>query len=75
MSLTKTEVDWLVRIEGKIDKIASNGCARSEQHANHDERLRAVERLQSEGRGRAAVIGAIVAMIMSAFFAWVGRNV
>lgn len=75
MSLTQDEREWLHRIEDKLDQIAMNGCAKAEQHRDHEVRLRSVERENAEGRGKAAVIGMAAGAVASVVFGWLGKHI
>ena len=71
----------LERIEGKLDIMQTTGCAKAEQHGRtHDDvvelfsRIREVERVQAEGRGKLVVIVAILTSAAGLLFEWIGRQ-
>ena len=71
----------LERIEGKLDSIQAQGCSKAESHlrmqANEAElfrRIREVERVQDEGRGKLVVIVAILTTAAGLLFEWIGRQ-
>ena len=71
----------LERIEGKLDSIQAQGCAKAEKHERtHDDvvelfrRIREVERVQAEGRGKLVVIVAILTAAAGLLFEWIGRQ-
>jgi hypothetical protein len=77
MMLTADERDWLRRIEDKIDRMILNGCAKASLHAEHDAdheaRLRMMEREASEGRGREMVKHGLLATGISIACVFIGR--
>ena len=71
----------LERIEGKLDIMQTTGCAKAEKHERtHDDvvelfrRVREVERVQAEGRGKLVVIVAILTTAAGLLFEWIGRQ-
>ena len=71
----------LERIEGKLDSIQAQGCSKAESHLRmHDDvvelfsRIREVERVQAEGRGKLVVIVAILTTAAGLLFEWIGRQ-
>ena len=71
----------LERIEGKLDLMQTSGCAKAEKHERtHDDvnelfrRVREVERVQAEGRGKLVVIVAILTSAAGLLFEWIGRQ-
>ena len=71
----------LERIEAKLDAMQANGCSKAEGHARmHDDvvelfsRIREVERVQAEGRGKLVVIVAILTSAVGLLFEWIGRQ-
>lgn len=71
----------LERIEGKLDSIQAQGCSKAENHERtHDDvnelfhRVREVERVQAEGRGKLVVIVAILTSAAGLLFEWIGRQ-
>ena len=79
--ITDLILQRLENIERKIDGIQARGCSKAESHlrmqANEAElfsRMSALERAQAEGRGRLAMIVAILSAASGLFFAWVGKH-
>ena len=71
----------LERIECKLDLMQTSGCAKAETHERtHDNvnelfhRMREVERVQAEGRGKLVVIVAILTAAAGLLFEWIGRQ-
>ena len=71
----------LERIEGKLDIMQTSGCAKAEKHERTREdvvelfrRVRDVERVQAEGRGKLVVIVAILTAAAGLLFEWIGRQ-
>ena len=71
----------LERIEGKLDLMQTSGCAKAEKHERtHDDvvelfsRIREVERMQAEGRGKLVVIVAVLTAAAGLLFEWIGRQ-
>ena len=71
----------LERIEGKLDSIQAQGCSKAESHLRtHDDvvelfsRIREVERVQAEGRGKLVVIVAILTSAAGLLFEWIGKH-
>ena len=71
----------LERIESKLDSIQAQGCSKAEKHERtHDDvvelfhRIREVERVQAEGRGKLVVIVAILTTAAGLLFEWIGRR-
>ena len=71
----------LERIESKLDSIQAQGCSKAEQHGRtHDDvvelfrRVREVERVQAEGRGKLVVIVAILTAAAGLLFEWIGKH-
>ena len=71
----------LERIESKLDSIQAQGCSKAEKHERtHDDvvelfrRVRDVERVQAEGRGKLVVIVAILTSAAGLIFEWIGRQ-
>jgi len=64
---------WLRRIEDKLDRIIVSGCAKAATHDDHEQRLRDIERQQSEGRGKAALAGGIASVIVSMVAVAIGK--
>ena len=71
----------LERIESKLDGIQAHGCAKAEKHERTREdvvelfhRIREVERVQAEGRGKLVVIVAILTSAAGLLFEWIGRQ-
>ena len=79
--ITDLILQRLERIEGKLDSMQTSGCAKAEKHERtHDDvvelfhRMREVERVQSEGRGKLVVIVAILTSAAGLLFEWIGRQ-
>ena len=79
--ITDLILQRLERIEGKLDSIQAQGCSKAESHlrmeANEAElfrRIRDVERVQDEGRGKLVVIVAILTTAAGLLFEWIGRR-
>ena len=79
--ITDLILQRLERIEGKLDSMQTSGCAKAEAHERtHDDvvelfrRMREVERVQSEGRGKLVVIVAIITSAAGLIFEWIGRQ-
>ena len=71
----------LENIERKLDSIQAQGCSKAESHLRmHDDvvelfrRVRDVERVQAEGRGKLVVIVAIITSAAGLIFEWIGRQ-
>ena len=79
--ITDLILQRLERIEGKLDSMQTSGCAKAEAHERtHDDvvelfhRMREVERVQSEGRGKLVVIVAILTSAAGLLFEWIGKH-
>ena len=79
--ITDLILQRLERIEGKLDLMQTSGCAKAEKHERtHDDvielfrRVRDVERVQAEGRGKLVVIVAILTSAAGLLFEWIGRQ-
>ena len=79
--ITDLILQRLERIECKLDSMQTSGCAKAEKHERtHDDvvelfhRMREVERVQSEGRGKLVVIVAILTSAAGLLFEWIGRQ-
>ena len=79
--ITDLILQRLENIERKIDSIQAQGCAKAEKHERtHDDvvelfhRIREVERVQSEGRGKLVVIVAILTAAAGLLFEWIGKH-
>ena len=79
--ITDLILQRLERIEGKLDLMQTSGCAKAESHERtHDDvvelfrRIREVERVQDEGRGKLVVIVAILTTAAGLLFEWIGRQ-
>ena len=71
----------LERIESKLDNMQAQGCSKAENHERtHDDvvelfrRMREVERVQAEGRGKLVVIVAILTTAAGLLFEWIGKR-
>ena len=79
--ITDLILQRLERIESKLDSMQTSGCAKAEKHERtHDDvvelfsRIREVERVQAEGRGKLVVIVAIMTSAAGLLFEWIGRQ-
>ena len=79
--ITDLILQRLENIERKIDSIQAQGCSKAERHERtHDDvvelfrRIREVERVQDEGRGKLVVIVAILTTAAGLLFEWIGRR-
>ena len=79
--ITDLILQRLERIEGKLDNMQAQGCSKAESHLRtHDDvvelfrRIREVERVQDEGRGKLVVIVAILTTAAGLLFEWIGRR-
>ena len=79
--ITDLILQRLERIEGKLDLMQTSGCAKAETHERtHNDvvelfrRMREVERVQAEGRGKLVVIVAIITAAAGLIFEWIGRQ-
>ena len=79
--ITDLILQRLENIERKIDGIQAQGCSKAESHlrmqANEAElfsRMSALEKAQAEGRGKIAIIVAVLSAASGLFFAWVGKR-
>ena len=79
--ITDLILQRLERIEGKLDLMQTSGCAKAEAHERtHDDvvelfrRIREVERVQAEGRGKLVVIVAILTAAAGLLFEWIGKH-
>jgi len=79
--ITDLILQRLERIESKLDSIQAQGCSKAEQHGRtHDDvvelfhRMREVERVQAEGRGKLVVIVAILTAAAGLLFEWIGKH-
>ena len=79
--ITDLILQRLDNIERKLDSIQAQGCAKAEKHERtHDDvvelfrRIREVERVQAEGRGKLVVIVAILTTAAGLLFEWIGRR-
>ena len=79
--ITDLILQRLERIEGKLDSMQTFGCAKAEKHERTREdvvelfrRIREVERVQAEGRGKLVVIVAILTTAAGLLFEWIGKR-
>ena len=79
--ITDLILQRLERIEGKLDSMQTFGCAKAEKHERTREdvvelfrRIREVERVQAEGRGKLVVIVAILTAAAGLLFEWIGKH-
>ena len=80
--ITDLILQRLENIERKIDIIQAHGCSKAEGHlrmqANEADlfsRMNALEKAQAEGRGKLAMVVAILSSGSGLFFAWVGKHI
>ena len=71
----------LQSIENKLDQIQAHGCSKADSHLrmqnNEAElfaRMNALEKAQAEGRGKLAMVVAILSAASGLFFAWIGKH-
>lgn len=55
--------DRMDRQEDKLDSIARNGCAKGQQHDDHEDRLRSLELDKAKMMGIVASISAVISLI------------
>ena len=79
--ITDLILQRLENIERKLDSIQAQGCSKAESHlrmqANEAElfsRMNALEKAQAEGRGKIAMIVAVLSAASGLFFAWIGKH-
>ena len=79
--ITDLILQRLENIERKLDSIQAQGCAKAERHERTRDdvvelfrRIREVERVQAEGRGKLVVIVAILTTAAGLLFEWIGRQ-
>ena len=79
--ITDLILQRLERIESKLDSIQAQGCSKAEQHERTQDdvvelfhRIREVERVQAEGRGKLVVIVAILTAAAGLLFEWIGKH-
>jgi hypothetical protein len=79
--ITDLILQRLERIEGKLDLMQTSGCAKAEKHERTQDdvvelfrRIREVERVQAEGRGKLVVIVAILTAAAGLLFEWIGKH-
>ncbi len=79
--ITDLILQRLERIEGKLDSMQTSGCSKAEKHERTREdvvelfrRIREVERVQAEGRGKLVVIVAILTTAAGLLFEWIGKH-
>jgi len=79
--ITDLILQRLENIERKIDGIQAHGCSKAEKHERTREdvvelfrRIREVERVQAEGRGKLVVIVAILTAAAGLLFEWIGKH-
>ena len=71
----------LQSIEAKLDAMQANGCSKADGHARMQSdlgnlfgRMNALEKAQAEGRGKLAIVVAVLSAASGLFFAWVGKH-
>ena len=79
--ITDLILQRLERIESKLDSIQAQGCSKAEKHERTQDdvvelfrRIREVERVQAEGRGKLVVIVAILTAAAGLLFEWIGKH-
>ena len=79
--ITDLILQRLERIESKLDLMQTSGCAKAEKHERTQDdvvelfrRMREVERVQAEGRGKLVVIVAILTAAAGMLFEWIGKH-
>ena len=79
--ITDLILQRLENIERKLDSIQAQGCSKAEKHERTRDdvvelfsRIREVERVQAEGRGKLVVIVAILTTAAGLLFEWIGRQ-
>ena len=79
--ITDLILQRLERIESKLDSIQAQGCSKAQQHGRTQDdvvelfhRIREVERVQAEGRGKLVVIVAILTAAAGLLFEWIGKH-
>ena len=79
--ITDLILQRLERIESKLDSMQTSGCAKAVKHERTQDdvvelfhRIREVERVQAEGRGKLVVIVAILTTAAGLLFEWIGRQ-
>ena len=79
--ITDLILQRLERIESKLDSMQTSGCAKAVKHERTQDdvvelfhRIREVERVQAEGRGKLVVIVAILTTAAGLLFEWIGKH-
>ena len=79
--ITDLILQRLERIESKLDSMQTSGCAKAEKHERTRDdvvelfhRIREIERVQAEGRGKLVVIVAILTAAAGLLFEWIGKH-
>lgn len=79
--VTNIILERLQNIERKIDAMQANGCSKADGHQRMHEdtgelfkRVNALERAQAEGRGKLAIVVAVLSAASGLFFAWIGKH-
>ena len=79
--ITDLILQRLERIESKLDSMQAQGCSKAEKHERTREdvvelfrRIREIERVQAEGRGKLVVIVAILTSAAGLLFEWIGKH-
>ncbi len=52
-------LDAIAELRREIAEISKHGCAKSEQHADHEVRLRSVETVQAKAAGALSLVAAL----------------
>ena len=61
-------------IRSAVAEIAAKGCAKGQEHVDHEERIRGLETDRDRGKGMFAVIAAVVGAAMGLGFEWIGKK-
>ena len=79
--ITDLILQRLQSIEAKLDAMQANGCSKAEGYVRMQSdlgnlfgRVGEIERAQAEGRGKLAMVVAVLSAASGLFFAWVGKH-
>ena len=79
--VTNIILQRLESIERKLDAMQSNGCSKADGHVRMQSdlgnlfgRVGEIERAQAEGRGKLAIVVAVLSAASGLFFAWIGKH-
>lgn len=80
-TVTSIILQRLQSIEDKLDSMQTAGCSKASSHERTEDnvarlfdRVGELERAQAEGRGKLAVLVAILTAAVGLFFEWIGRH-